>query len=86
MINKVGKVAYQLALPAEAQIHNIFHVLKLKEAIGHIGPIISLHVPHNTGLVFEPTAILDKKMVKRGNMVETKLLIHWKNISLVEAT
>ena len=32
--DKVGKVAYQLELPRNAQIHDIFHVSRLKKAYG----------------------------------------------------
>ncbi|OMO97218.1 hypothetical protein CCACVL1_04628 [Corchorus capsularis] len=34
----------------------------------------------------EPLAILDRKMVKRGNRAATKVLIHWKNSFPEDAT
>ena len=34
---------------------------------------------------FEPLAILDKKMVKKGNRADVHMLIHWKNLSSTEA-
>ena len=42
VVDKVGKVAYQLALPSEAQIHNIFHISQLKKAFGTSGPMVPL--------------------------------------------
>ena len=86
MVDKIGKVAYKLALPEEAQIHDVFHVSQLKKAYGDAAQIIPLPVGSSKDRVFEPLAILDRKMVKRGNRADVRLLIHWKNLSPAEAT
>ena len=82
----MGKVAYQLELPDDARIHNIFHVSQLKKATGIVGPTIPLPGPLIGTQEFEPIAILKKKLVKRGNRPDVRLLVHWKHLSLAEAT
>ncbi len=34
VIRKVGEVAYEIELQKGSQVHNVFHVLRLKKAIG----------------------------------------------------
>ena len=43
IIRKVGEVAYELELPRESKIHNVFHVSSLKKTLGqHIDPYTEL--------------------------------------------
>ena len=34
MIRRVGEVSYEIRLPEGSQVHNVFHVSRLKKAIG----------------------------------------------------
>ena len=86
VVDKVGTVAYKLELPGEAQIHNVFHVSLLKRAVNYTGPYMPLPSFPNQATTFEPVAVLERKIVKRGNVAEVQLLIHWKNLSPAEAT
>ena len=86
VIDTIGNVAYKLDLPSEVQIHDIFHVSQLKKAVGYQGPFVPLPVNSQQQLKWEPLAVLDRKLVKRGNRAEAQLLIHWKHLSPAEAT
>ncbi|GKE28038.1 reverse transcriptase, partial [Tanacetum coccineum] len=89
VIEKIGKVAYKLDLPAHAQIHNIFHVSQLKVCKGTppVSQVSSLPSCDKDGLLaVEPIAILDRKMVKKRNAVEVHGLIQWANGTSEDAT
>ena len=66
----IGKVAYQLDLPAIAQIHDFFHVSQLKSFHGELPR--QPHVPtglhaKDSSIELTLAAILDRKLVKRHN-------------------
>ena len=86
VVDTVGKVAYRFQLPPEAQIHNVFHVSQLRKAFGPVTQVIPLPIALGQAKEFEPLAILERKLVKRGNCADVQLLIHWKNLSPTEAT
>ena len=82
VIEKVGEVAYKLSLPAESQIHNVFHVSQLKKCRGIVQDDQPVVLPHCDGsgmLVIPPIAVLDRKMVKKNNVVAVYGLIQWTN-------
>ena len=86
VVDKEGVVAYKLELLVKAQIHNVFHVSQLKKVVGYIGQYSPLPSFSNQVATFEPLAILKRKMVKRDNIDDFQLLIHWKDLSSTEAT
>ena len=52
VIRKVGEVAYELELPLESKIRNVFHVSSLKKTIGqHIAPSTELPPLDDEGLL-----------------------------------
>ncbi|GJR79689.1 putative mitochondrial protein [Tanacetum coccineum] len=84
----IGKLAYRLELPDNAQIHPVFHVSQLKAHRGE-PPLRPRTLPHGNqeGLVaVEPYAILDRKLAKRGNVAAVYVLVQWTNGTINDAT
>lgn len=66
VLAKIGTVAYQLKLPVQAQIHDVFHVSPLKKKLGaHAILPLSLPQVHSDGRPkMVPFSVLQQRMVK----------------------
>ncbi|GJW47595.1 retrotransposon-related protein [Tanacetum coccineum] len=87
VLAKHGAVAYKLALPDTATIHDVFHVSQLKPYKGQTSTPIPL--PHCTqeGLITAiPVAILDRKIAKVNNAAVVYWLVQWSNGNNDDAT
>ena len=71
LLERVGKVAYELKLPSEfASAHPIFHVSMLKKCIGDLEsilPIEGLGVKNNLSYEEVPVQILDRQVNQLRN-------------------
>ncbi|WOH00636.1 hypothetical protein DCAR_0520007 [Daucus carota subsp. sativus] len=79
---RVGNVAYQIELPDASKVHNVFHVSQLKKRIGK-GKVVQTELPgvdEQGELQAEPVAILDRRLVKKGNSPATMVLEFWESI------
>ncbi|KAL6329707.1 hypothetical protein AAG906_035355 [Vitis piasezkii] len=74
---RIGKVAYQLQLPAGSRIHPVFHVSLLKKTIGDSNARCPTLPPltDDGALIIEPAEIID-----------TQCLVKWKNLPVEDAT
>lgn len=79
VLERVGKVAYRLRLPAESKIHPVFHVSQLKPVVGQ-GEIVTPVPPmlsSSDELVVEPQELLESRYDEEGHL---EVLVQWKNL------
>ena len=88
VIRRVGEVAYELDLPAESRVHNVFHVSCLKKALGHqIVPSTVLPPLDDEGklvLVLEAIIEFRERNLRRRTIRE--YLVKWKDLPVEDAT
>jgi hypothetical protein len=85
VIEKLGVVAYKLALPSSSTIHPVLHVSQLKKHVGNHVVQSSPPITHQSPTL-QPLAILDRRMTRRNNQAATQVLIHWAGLSAADAT
>ena len=87
VIKKCGAVAYELSLPQNAAIHNVFHVSQLKAFRGQVTTTVPLPNCSNDGLIAaSPVKVLERKIAKVGNRAVVYWLTQWSNGSIDDAT
>ncbi|GJT62999.1 ty3-gypsy retrotransposon protein [Tanacetum coccineum] len=82
VLAKVETVAYKLKLRTESQIHDVFYVSQLKKVHGnhHLEVPVVLPQVNKEGLLeVTPLKLLDRKIVKRNNVVVVYGLVQWSN-------
>eukprot|EP00253_Pinus_taeda_P007842 PITA_07842 len=87
VLQRIGEVAYKLALPPTAKIHPVFHVSCLKKVIGNKCRIhTSLPELDEEGSIWlQPEQVLDTRIKQlRGRMIK-EVLVKWKDTSLEDA-
>ena len=87
VLSEIGKVAYRLRRPDQSLIHPVFHVSLLKCNLSkHVVPITQLLITDGAGRMrVEPIAVMDRRMVKRKNVVVVQWLVQLWNLSPEEA-
>nr|KYP48938.1 Transposon Ty3-I Gag-Pol polyprotein [Cajanus cajan] len=85
---RIGNVAYKLALPATAKIHPVFHVSQLKAFRGNevITQIPTPLLIDEKGLALQPKAILQHRTILKKHKQIPQVLVHWEGQQPEEAS
>ena len=90
ILEKVGKVAYRLALPLVLSgVHNVFHVLMLRKYISdlnHVIDVAPLQLKEDLSYDEKPVKIVDHKEQVLRRRIIPYVKIQWRNHSEREAT
>jgi hypothetical protein len=89
VLDRVGPVAYWLALPPTVKAHNVFHVSLLKKYVHDVNHIIDwsvIQVELEGDFLPEPQCILDRKETRLRNRTIAQVKVQWKHFGLDEAT
>ena len=89
VLAKIGLVAYQLALPPNIKVHDVFHVSLLKKYIHVATHIIDwdvIQVEPEVEIQTEPFRVLDRKERMLWNRAIIQIKVQWKHFSPEEAT
>ena len=90
ILEKVGSVAYKLALPPNlSQLHDVFHVSQLKKYHpdpSHVLKPNRMQLQKNLTFTIEPERIIDAQVKKLRNKAISMVKFVWRGLSEDEAT
>ena len=83
VVERVGKVAYRLRLPATSKIYPVFHISQLKHVIGQEHATLSLPVSlsREDEVIISPDTLLETRYDEDGHL---EVLVQWKNLPVHE--
>jgi hypothetical protein len=85
VVERVGEVAYRLALPETSRIHPVIHVSQLKKAIG-ANVQVQACLPSPLDILQVPARILQRRMRQQGPVAVSQALVQWSGQPEVLAT
>lgn len=90
ILQKVGEVAYEIALPVElSQVHNVFHVSQLRKYVydpSHVLSYEPLQVDETLSYEEKPLQILDRREKNLRNKSIPLVKVLWSNHGVEEET
>ncbi|KAJ0524795.1 hypothetical protein HanHA300_Chr09g0304651 [Helianthus annuus] len=81
ILERIGKVAYKLGLPAElGNVHDVFHVSQRKKCLSNetlVVPFQELKIDDKLQFVEEPIGIMDREVKVRKHSRIPIVRVHW---------
>ena len=88
ILSRIGQVAYQLELPPNLRVHNVFHISVLKKYV-HDATHVNwndVQVELEGDFLVEPDCILGQREITLQNHTIGQVKVQWKHLSPEEAT
>nr|XP_016498425.1 PREDICTED: uncharacterized protein LOC107817163 [Nicotiana tabacum] len=90
IIQRIGRVAYEIDLPSELEaVHPVFHVSILRKCIrdpSRITPMKDIHIAEDLSYAEVPVAILDRQVRKLRTKEVASVKVLWRNNNIEEMT
>ena len=89
ILSRIGQVAYQLALPPNLRVHNVFHISVLKKYVHDATHMVSwnvVQVETEGEFLVEPDCILRSREITLQNRTIGHVKVQWKHLSPEEST
>ncbi|XBH77904.1 hypothetical protein VPH35_104286 [Triticum aestivum] len=88
MTKRMGTLTYCLKLPADSHIHPVFHVSQLKPFVPDYTPVFTElpNIPDLTAAERVLVAILDRRMMKKGDTPVVQVQVQWSTMPPSTAT
>lgn len=79
VVERIGMTAYKHDLPANSHVHPVFHVSQLKQFTPHFALVFSnqTHVKDLAEHELALESILERRLIKMGNVVAPQTQVNW---------